>query len=95
MNMPPPAYLDNYPELPADAPLGHSHLIDCSQPTASQDNKLADVIPTILHNWNPDALQAFLYLKKEKFIFKIEQAAGSKQINYVIARTGDTVVVSG
>jgi hypothetical protein len=95
MNLLPPAYLDTCPELPADASLGHPHLIDCSQPTVSKDHKLADVVAAILYNWNPDALQAFLYLGKERFIFKIEQAAGSKQIDSVIARTGNTVVVSG
>jgi hypothetical protein len=94
LSLPPPAYVDTCPELPADAPPGHSHLIDCSQPTTSKAHNLADIIATILYNWDPDALHAFLYLDKEKFVFKIEQPQGSKQIDYVIARTGNTVVVN-
>jgi hypothetical protein len=94
-NLPPPAYLDTNPSLPADAPPGHPHLIDCSQPTVNKAHHLPDIVATILYNWNPDALTAFLYLGHDKtFIFKIEQAPSSQQIDYVIARTGSTVVVS-
>jgi hypothetical protein len=59
-----------------------------------QDFTFADALATILYNWKPEALHAFLDLSKDKFAFKIEQAAGSTYVDFVIGRTGNTAMVS-
>jgi hypothetical protein len=89
-----PKYLTTCAELPANKPAGHPHLLDCSDATALQDFTFADAMATILYNWKPEALRAFLDLSKDKFVFKIEQAAGSTYIDFIIGRTGNTVMVS-
>ena len=89
-----PKYLTTCAELPANKPAGHPHLLDCSDTTALQNFTFADAMATILYNWKPEALHAFLDLSKDKFVFKIEQAAGSAYIDFIIGRTGNTVIVS-
>ena len=89
-----PKYLTTCAELPANKPAGYPYLLDCSDTTALQDFTFADTMATILYNWKPEALRAFLDLSKDKFVFKIEQAAGSTYIDFIIGRTGNTVVVS-
>ena len=90
----PPKYLTTCAELPANKPAGHPHLLDCSDITALQDFTFADAMATILYNWKPEALRAFLDLSKDEFVFKIEQAVGSTKVDFVIGRTGNIVVVS-
>ena len=87
-----PKYLTTCAELPANKPAGYPYLLDCSDTTALQGYTFADAIATILYNWKPEALHAFLGLSKDKFIFKVERAAGSTYINFIIRRTSNAVM---
>ncbi len=67
----PVKYLDGYPKLPVDAPVGYPHIIgiECLDEDfyASQPIGIADLVVTVLFKFMPGALTAFLDLNRPKF----------------------------
>lgn len=54
-------YRDSHPGLPANAPLGHPHIIGWdNQDTDDGCLTAADGIATLLFDWKPEALDAVL-----------------------------------
>ena len=91
----PVKYLDGYPKLPVDAPIGYPHIIDieCLDEDfyASQPITIADLVVTVLFKFMPGALTAFLDLHRRKFHYI--QAGGQTRLDFCIKRNGRTVSV--
>ena len=70
-------YLDHYAALPTGRPVGYPHLINMDKYTEEiqrQDLRIADAIVTVLYNWEPEALAAFLNDELEDFRFQVEDS---------------------
>ena len=86
-----------FPRLPFNAPLGCAHIINLMKIYQSKSTpiKMADVIVTLLFNYCPDLLYAFLNATRHpEFIFTRREGAGSGYRNFSIERCGLTVTVS-
>ena len=70
-------YLDNYAALPSYRPVGFPHLINTEkyyEENQRQDLRVADAVVTVLYNWEPEALAAFLDMDREDFRFRVEDS---------------------
>ena len=88
-------YLDCYPKLPIDAPIGCPHIIDLDSMNPDsfgvQDMSIADVVVTILFKFTPCALTAFLDLNRPNFHYI--QAGGTSRLDFCIKRDKRMVTV--
>lgn len=79
-------YLDNYAALPADRPVGYPHLINMDkyqEHIQRQGLRIADAVVTVLYNWEPEALTAFLDDDLEDFRFQVVDFSDHPQNFYV------------
>lgn len=86
-------YLDNYSSLPPDRPVGYPHLINIEkykEENQRQDLRIADAAVTVLYNWEPEALAAFLDEGREDFRFQVEDSKAYPH-NFYIQRKGNRV----
>ena len=87
-------YLDELPALPSSQPEGHPHILDVSSDNCFENNprvKFPDGVATMLFNYNPEALDAFLDLARVpgfKFTGQMEESP-----TLVISREGRDVMV--
>lgn len=89
-------YLDVYPKLPIDAPIGYPHILDldsvddyyCDRQVLS----IADAVVTILFKFSPGTLTAFLDLDRPNFLF-IQGGMSGVRLDFCIKRNGRTVEV--
>lgn len=92
-------YLSTCSQLPADAPVGHPHLIDIESVDADYPSYpqpglcIADMVVTILYNYNPETLERFLDMSHD-FKFHIHFKREGGLLDFVIIRKGNTVTVS-
>lgn len=88
-------YLNSYPGLPASAPVGHPHIIGWdNEDTDKGSLTAADGIATLLFNWKPEALDAFLdFRHKPKYEWYRQTKPGSHIMDVLIARSGNVAVV--
>ena len=88
-------YLDCYPNLPVDAPVGHPHIIDTDsidhEFARSQNMTIADAVVTILFKYMPGALTAFLDLERPHFHYI--QAGRVARLDFCIKRDRRAVTV--
>ena len=90
-------YLNVYPELPIDAPIGCPHIVenefrDHSCPDY-QEMSIADAVVTILYRFMPGALTAFLNLDCPNFHYIQAGQTGGGRLDFCIKRDGRTVTV--
>lgn len=88
-------YLDHYAALPADRPVGYPHLINADkykEEIQRQDLRIADAVVTVLYNWEPEALAAFLNYDLEDFRFQVEDSNVHPH-NFYVQRKGRRVEV--
>lgn len=89
-------YLDVYPKLPVDAPIGYPHIIDLKSLDHdyydAQNISIADAVATILFNFTPGTLTAFLDLDRPNFLF-IQGGKPGVCLDFCIKRDGRTVEV--
>ena len=67
------SYLTTYPLLPADTPHAHPHIVDLTtvSETVTQNGLgFADLVATVLFNYDAAVLDGFLNLGKRRFEFK-------------------------
>ena len=86
-------YLDHYAALPADRPVGYPHLINTDKYTTDiqrQNLRIADAVVTVLYNWEPEALAAFLDKDLEDFRFQVEDHSDYPH-NFYVHRKGKRV----
>ena len=89
-------YLDVYPKLPIDAPLGYPHIIDldsldwyyCDRQMLS----ISDAVVTILFQFSPGTLTALLDLDRPNFLF-IQGGKLRVHLDFCIKRDGRMVEV--
>ncbi|KAL8830674.1 MAG: hypothetical protein Q9191_001299 [Dirinaria sp. TL-2023a] len=65
-------YCSDFPELPADAPVGHPHILDLKCLLALRGQKgptIPDLVVTVLFKYKPEALKAFLDLGRSEVHF--------------------------
>jgi hypothetical protein len=70
-------YLDHYAALPAHRPVGFPHLINIEKYKEENQRanlRVADAVVTVLHNWEPEALAAFLDMEREDFRFQVDDS---------------------
>ncbi|MCJ1233407.1 hypothetical protein MMC14_001363 [Varicellaria rhodocarpa] len=72
-------YLDSYPTLPSSGPT---------------DLRAADDIATLLFNWKPEALDAFLDKDRLQFEFSRREPPSTPYMTLIIAGVGDRVMAS-
>ena len=87
-------YINSYPNLPANAPFGHPHIIDSERLDVVLYVYLisiADLVVTILFKLKPGALTAFLDLKRPNFHYI--QAGSGDRSDFCIKRDGRIVTV--
>lgn len=92
-NLPALEYLDHYAALPADRPVGYPHLINTDkfkEENQRQNLRIADAIVTVLYNWEPEALAAFLDHDLEDFRFQVEDS-NIYPHNFFVQRKGKRV----
>lgn len=85
-------YLSDYPKLPANAPVGHPHLVDLtslSEEFPQEAMTIPDLVVTILFKYKPAALTAFLDLNRRKVHF-----LRSGSLDICISRKGKIVKVT-
>ena len=90
-------YLESYPTLPSSGPVGAAHIIDTSffnEDTKKTNLRAADGIATLLFNWKPEALDAFLDKGKLQFEFSRREPPSTPYMTLIIARVGDRVMAS-
>lgn len=87
-------YLNSYPGLPASAPVGHPHIIGWDNEDTDKGRlTAADGIATLLFNWKPEALDAFLdFRHKPKYEWYRQTKPGSHIMDVLIARSGNVAV---
>lgn len=88
-------YLDHFPALSADRPVGYPHLINMEkykEEIQRQDLRVADAVVTVLYNWEPEALSAFLDDGLEDFRFQVEDSNVYPH-NFYVQRKGNRVEV--
>jgi len=84
-------YSNACPKLPRTQPLGYSHLIDLKRftvDTIKDDIRMADIIGTVLFNYAPGCLEAFLD-QKEYRVVKFKRT----DVSFCIERVDYTVMV--
>ncbi|OCL13071.1 hypothetical protein AOQ84DRAFT_372506 [Glonium stellatum] len=89
----PMMYRSDCERLPEGAPINHMHLLDLSnfdEETDISNLRIADGIATMLYNWNPEALEAFLDPKNKSFELCSRKII-SAFIDFVILRKGNAV----
>ena len=87
-------YLDSFPQLPANAPLGHPHILDLnslSEDFPQEEATIPDIVVTILFKYKPEALKAFLDLNRAHVHFLLRESAN---LDFCILRNGKTVKVT-
>ena len=87
-------FLDRHPKLPANAPDGHPRILDMNCLTDEllrQFIDIPDLVVTILFEWKPEALGAFLDLIRAELHFL---RRGSDHPDFCIQRNGLVVKVS-
>ncbi len=100
--MQPLEYINEFPGLPADAANGCPHIVKCKDWASTDDAdvdttnlRVPDVVATILYNYNPNILRAFLDVyKHESFKFLRQELPDSTERSFVIIRKGGKIVVS-
>lgn len=100
--MQPLRYINDFPWLPADAATGCPHIVDCKDWSSTHGEdvdttnlRVPDVVATILYNYNPTALRAFLNVyKHDTFKFLRQELPDSAQRSFVIIRRGGLIIVS-
>ncbi len=88
-------YLDDYPKLPADAPLGCPHIVDLSsldEDWPQAEMSIPDLVVTVLFKYRPAALDAFLDLKRKDVHF-VRHHSRSATLDFCIQRAGRIVKV--
>ena len=89
-------YLDVYPELPIDTPIGCPHIIDVDSMDHDfydhQNMTIADAVVTILYKFMPSALTAFLDLDRPYFHY-IQAGRPGVRLDFCIKRDGRMVIV--
>lgn len=89
-------YLDVYPKLPIDAPIGYPHIIDLDSLDHDhyygQELSIVDAVATRLFRFSPGILTAFLDLDRPKFLF-IQGGKSEDSLDLCIKRDGRTVKV--
>ena len=90
-------YLNVYPELRIDAPIGCPHIVEDNFRDHScpdyQEMSIADAVVTILYRFMPGALTAFLNLDCPTFIYIQAGPTGGGRLDFCIKRDGRTVTV--
>ena len=88
-------YLDSYPGLPASAPVGHPHIIGWDgEDTDKKHLTAADGIATLLFNWKPEALDAFLDVRhKSRYEWYRRAKPNTGVVDLLVARTGNMALV--
>ena len=92
----PVVYSDECDLLPSTAPVGHMHIIECSdinEETNLNLLRLADGIATVLYNWKKEALNAFLDPKITSFELMRSYPKGSSAMSLIISRKRNKVTV--
>ena len=90
-------YLSDCPELKVDAPVGCPHLVDpstISEEFTQKNLTIADLVATILFRYRPEALRAFLDLKRNHVRYLRREALSSSFLDFCIQRKGKVVTVS-
>ena len=96
--MRPIVYLSGCPQLPATAPVGHSHLVkiesvDKDVPYPQPGLGIPDLVATALFNHDPDILQRFLDSSHD-FRFWIGHTEEGRDPEIQVIRKGSTVKAS-
>ncbi len=89
-------YLDDYPSLPADAPLGCPHIVDLSslsEDFPQEEMSIPDLVVTVLFKYKPVTLRAFLDLERPEVHF-VNHPPYPSTFDFCIQRTGRIVKVS-
>lgn len=87
-------FSDEFPDLPANAPPGHPHIIhhrDFRNKFGALS--LVDVVVTILYNYSKDALEAFLDSSRREYVFW-NGSLSYHVLPFFITRNGKTLLVS-
>ena len=91
----PVRYLDVYPKLPTNTPIGHPHIIDLEcldhDLPGTQSITIADLVVTVLFKFTPGTLTSFLDLERPKFLYM--EAGGPGRLEFCIKRDGRMVIV--
>ena len=92
-NSPNLVVLHSYPRLPARAPIGFPHLVDLtslSDDYPPSTMTIADLVVSILYNYRPEALTAFLDLERQ-YVHFVRRSPTAQ--DFCIARSGKIVKV--
>ena len=88
----PVRYLDVYPKLPINTPVGHPHIIDLECLDHDfynfQPITIADLVVTVLFKFTPGTLTAFLDLERPRFLY-----IQARSLDFCIKRIGRVVTV--
>lgn len=91
------SYLNDYPNLPADAPSGSPHILELQrlnlesidQALLCTNLHMADFVATILYNHSPETLTEFLLTEfdcKKVFHFRRREKVRDGNLEFVILR---------
>ena len=96
-------YLNDYPELPADAPIDHPHIIDTDLNEGVfkyELHNVPDTVVTILYKLRPEALTSFLNMDRPYFhyihalenedLFCIQRNSRQVTVRYSVLRPTNT-----
>ena len=91
-NPPREGYIDDFDMLSTCAPLGHPHILNVDSMEAFPEvgTTIADVVATVLYNYNIETLKGFLDLKRSgvRFLRRKED-----DLDFCISRKGRIVKV--